>query len=269
MDETTESHPKRRAPLLVTLAIAIVLGVVGGYVVGGVLAGSATERDEDDALQASGQEDELRVERDVLDSRVKELETQTKPLAKVVTDGPLLASEKSTTKVEPGTEFSVDGGTYVVRGLSIVDSFESKDERRPAKEQDGYRWLLVDTDYTNRTSEDQAPACGTSRTIRAVLADGTTAEEFEHEPPVHPDTYDTCGNNLAPGKGGRWVAPILVKEGSTIHGILVADVYARTTDSEYNVQSGKAGWIQLDEPIEVGDVGDDEITVSFTKDGGE
>lgn len=266
MDDTPTPTPAPMKKIALVLAAALVLGIVGGLLLAGPFADRAIERDEDEALRVSGQEDELRARRDVLDARVELIEQQTKPLGKVVTDGALRATEKSTAAVKGGTEFSVDGGTYTVRGVRVVDSFESKQEERPADEVDGHRWLLVDTDYTNRTREETAPACGTMRTIRAVLPDGSTILEVDEKPPVHPDTYDLCGNNLAPGESGRWVAPILVPEGTIVDGIHVADVYARTTKSQYNVIAGKSAWIRFDEPLDVGSIGDEATDITWVDD---
>jgi hypothetical protein len=261
-DEPTP-NPVPVPKLVAVLAGALALGILGGFLVAGPLADRAAERDEDAADRVSEQEDDLRDRRDLLDARVEHIEQQTKQLGKVATKGALRATAKSTQAVKPGTEFSVDGATYTVRAVHVVDSFESKDPRRPADEVDGHRWLLVDTDFTNRAKDYAAPACGTQETVRAVLTDGSTILEYDHEPPVHPDTYDICGNNLARGASGRWVVPILVPEDATVEGLLVADVYGRTSDSPYNVVSGKAAWIRFDEPLDVGSIGDDATDITY------
>lgn len=262
----------RRVAWFVAAAALIVIGAVVGLMTGRSMADENRERDERAASRASEQEDAARDRRDFLDTHVKWVDQQTKDLPKVVADAPLLGSEKSTANVDPGDRFSVDGGDYRLRGLRIVDEFESKDPRRPAKERDGYRWALVDLDYTNRTKDSTAPACGTMGTVHLILDDRSVVDEVSHEdeePPVHEDTYDTCGNNLDPGKSGRWVAPVRVPEDAKVAGVLVADVYARTTDSSFNVVAGKMGWMRLDDEVDVGSQGDDDTELTFVDDDSE
>lgn len=129
----------------------------------------------------------------------------------------------------------------------------------------GSRWLLVDTDYTNLTKEEAAPACGTTTTVRAVLTDRSTIDEPDRRPPIPKQDYAMCGDNLKPGASGRWVVPILVPEHAKLAGIHIADVYARESDTEYRVVSGKAQYIPLDDPVDVGELGDDTINHGFRK----
>lgn len=239
--------------LLVALAL-IAAGAVAGLFVGRAIADSNADRDRRAADSAAVQEDDARDRRDLLDARLRYIETQTKALPKVAAAPPLLAAASSTADVEPGTSFSVDGGDYVVRRFEIVDGFDSRDPKRPATERDGHRWGLVHLDYVNRTKDYVSPACGTLRTVHVVLDDRTTIGEVDssdEKPPVHEDTYDVCGMPLAPGARGRYVAPLRLPREAAIAGILVGDTYVRTTGSEFNVRAGKMAWMPFDEPIEV------------------
>jgi hypothetical protein len=248
----SDRRPRPTARLLLIAALAVLVGVGAGLLVGSRMATAKVDDADAAADRASEAEDAARDRRDLLDARLEYIDQQAGSLGEVVTDPPLFATDKSTKVTKFGEQFSVDGGDYVVNGIDVVDSFESADPSRPAKEVKGKRYVLVDVDYTNRTKESQAPACGTNQTIRVVLDDGTTVNELRHEPPVHKDTYDTCGNNLDPGASGHWVAPVLVPEGSQIEGVLVADVYARESGSEFNVRAGKVAWLPLKEPVDVG-----------------
>lgn len=254
---TADTNPPARSflsrlPVLAVLALVIVgAGAAIGVPIGNSQAQDDAKAAERAAERASKQEDELRDRRDELDLRVEQIDRQAKGVPEVSTKGPLMASAKTTDTKEFGDEFSVDGGTYTVNSLDVVESFTSADARRPAKKIDGSKYALVDVDFTNRLKEEQSVACGTMGTVRIVLEDGSTLEEIDYQPPIHPDTTIACGEFIPPGKSVHWVVPIIVPDGTKIAGVHVQDVYAHSSGSEFNVRSGKAAWIPLEKEVTV------------------
>lgn len=261
---TSPTAPPRRASTLAaagTLLLAVLVGVGAGALIGTSRAASAEERAEDARSRASDQEDAARDRRDLLDARLELVDEQATSVTPVETDGALLAGPKSTTQRKFGEEFSVDGATYTVYGVEFVDAFDSAEEERPASEEDGSRWALVDVDIRNDIDDLVAPTCGTITSVRLIDSDGTGYEEPDFEPPVHPDSTIECGINLARGKSGRWVVPIRVPDDAAFDGVHVADVYARSSDSEFEVVRGTAAWIPFEDDAKPGKTGDDPVRV--------